>query len=57
MAKAKKKLTSLRGRTLIYTIKYTISLDDIELESFIQDEIDQLRGMGAAEIEDVEVVE
>jgi hypothetical protein len=57
MAKVTKNKTSIRGKTLTYTIKYSIDLDDIELESFIQDELDQLRGMGTVEIENVEVEE
>jgi len=55
MAKGAKKPISLRGTKLTYTIKYTIDLDDTELENFISDELDQLRGMGRAEIENVEV--
>ena len=55
MAKAEKKKMSLRGTKLTYTIKYTIDLDEFTLEQFINDELDQLRGMGRAEIENVEV--
>lgn len=55
MAKVTKNKTSILGKTLTYTIKYSIDLDNIELESFIQDELDQLRGMGTVEIANVEV--
>ena len=55
---AKDKTTvNLRGKKLTYTIKYTIDLDDGALEDFICDEMDQLRGMGRAEIKSVEVEE
>jgi hypothetical protein len=57
MAKVTKNKISIRGKTLTFTIKYSIDLDDIELESFIQDELDQLRGMGTVEIANVEVEE
>ena len=55
MGKATTNKMNLRGKKLTYTIKYTIELDNHELEEFICDEMDQLRGMGAAEIEDVEI--
>lgn len=50
-------IAELRGKKLTYTIKYTIELDETVLEQFISDELDQLRGMGSAEIENVEVEE
>jgi len=55
--KQKNNIAGLRGKKLTYTIKYTIELDDIVLEEFICDELDHLRGMGKAEIENVEVEE
>jgi len=55
--KQKNSIAGLRGKKLTYTIKYTIELDDLVLEQFIESELDQLRGMGSAEIENVEVEE
>lgn len=48
-----KKTESIEDKTITFNIKYTIRLDKDTLETFITDELEQLRGYGSAEVESV----